>query len=161
MTPAARVACAIEILDAVVTSKRPADRVVSDEMRRRRFMGSKDRHAVADQVFRVLRHRSRYDWWLKTARMPLTCRGWVVADMAAYDPDMIRGVFSGVRFGPRPLSPHEQRLIEAIDLHGLEPKEMPRKVLLEMPDWAVEPSKFNKRRNLCTKFREPGAKLLL
>ena len=139
MTPAARVACAIEILDAVVTNKGPADRVVSDEMRRRRFMGSKDRHAVADQVFRVLRHRSRYDWWLKTARMPLTCRGWVVADMAAYDPDMIRGVFSGVRFGPRPLSPHEQRLIEAIDLHGLEPKEMPRKVLLEMPDWAVEP----------------------
>ena len=139
MTPAARVACAIEILDAVVNNKRPADRVVSDEMRRRRFMGSKDRHAVSEQIYRVLRHRSRFEWWLKTAKMPQTSRGWVVADMAAYAPDMIRGVFSGVRFGPRPLTPHEERLVEAIELHGLEPKEMPRTVLLEVPDWATAP----------------------
>ena len=139
MTPAARVACAIEILEAVVNSNRPADRVVSDEMRRRRFMGSKDRHAVGDQIYRALRHRSRFDWWLKTARMPLNCRGWIVADMAAYAPDMIRGVFSGVRFGPNPLNPHEQRLVEAIELHGLEPKEMPQTVLLEVPDWAAGP----------------------
>ena len=139
MTPAARVACAIEILESVTSTNRPADRVVSDEMRRRRFMGSKDRHAVGDQIYRVLRHRSRYDWWLKTARMPLSCRGWVVADMAAYAPDMIRGVFSGVRFGPSPLNPHEQRLVEAIELHGLEPKEMPQTVLLEVPDWAAAP----------------------
>ena len=139
MTPAARVACAIEILESVISTQRPADRVVSDGMRQRRYMGSKDRHAVGDQIYRVLRHRSRYDWWLKTARLPMQPRGWVVADVAAYEPDMLRGVFSGVRFGPTPLNPHEQRLVEAIDLHGLEPKEMPRTVLLEVPDWAAAP----------------------
>lgn len=139
MTPAARVACAIEILDSVVRSERPADRIVSDGMRKRRYMGSKDRHAVADQIFRVLRHRSRYDWWLKTAKLPEDSRGWVVADVAAYAPDTARGVFSGGRFGPAPLNPREERLVEAIELHGLEPKEMPRTVLLEVPDWAAAP----------------------
>ena len=139
MTPAARTACAIEILENVVTSHRPADRVVSDSMRQRRYMGSKDRQAVSDQVFRVLRHRARYDWWLKTAQLPETPRGWVIIDVAAHAPEMMRTLFSGGRFGPEPLTPHERRLVEAIELHSLEPKEMPRSVVLEVPEWAAEP----------------------
>ena len=139
MTPAARVACAIEILSSVLNTTKPADRVVSDEMRRRRYMGSKDRHVVADQIFRVLRHRSRYDWWLKTAKLPLDARGWVVADVAAYAPDTVRHVFSTARFAAEPLNPYERRLVEAIELHTLTPKEMPKTVLLEVPDWAVKP----------------------
>jgi 16S rRNA (cytosine967-C5)-methyltransferase len=139
MTPAARVACAIELLDAVLGTQRPADRVVSDEMRRRRYMGSKDRNAVGDQVYRALRHRARYDWWLKVAKLPLDARGWIVADVAAHAPDTVSNVFSGGRFGPEPLNPYEQRLVEAIELHSLQPKEMPQSVLLEVPDWAVKP----------------------
>ncbi|MEY4238076.1 MAG: hypothetical protein RL339_677, partial [Pseudomonadota bacterium] len=59
MTPAARVQAAIEILDLVITAARangaPADRIVSEWFRTRRFAGSKDRRAVRDLVYAAIR----------------------------------------------------------------------------------------------------------
>ena len=59
MTPAARVQAAIEILDLVIDAARhqgaPADRIVSDWFRTRRFAGSKDRRAVRELVYRAIR----------------------------------------------------------------------------------------------------------
>ena len=59
MTPAARVQAAIEILDLAIAAARddgaPADRVVSDWFKARRFAGSKDRRAVRDLVYTAIR----------------------------------------------------------------------------------------------------------
>ena len=59
MTPAARVQAAIELLDAVIASARskgaPADRIIADYFRARRYAGSKDRRAVRDLVYRAIR----------------------------------------------------------------------------------------------------------
>ena len=59
MTPAARVQAAIEILDAVIESARdngpPADALVRDYFRTRRYAGSKDRRAVREHVFGAIR----------------------------------------------------------------------------------------------------------
>src|ERR1051326_6129676 len=62
MTPSARIEAAIEILDALETSALPADRFIRDWFRRRRYAGSKDRAAVAERVFEILRHRGSYAW---------------------------------------------------------------------------------------------------
>ena len=59
MTPAARVQAAIELLDAVIEAARsdgaPADRLIADYFRARRYAGSKDRRAVRELVFRAIR----------------------------------------------------------------------------------------------------------
>ena len=59
MTPSARVQAAIEILDQVITATRtdgaPADAIVSDYFRTRRYAGSGDRRAVREWVFRAIR----------------------------------------------------------------------------------------------------------
>ncbi len=59
MTPAARVQAAIELLDTVIASARakgaPADRIIADYFRARRYAGSKDRRAVRDLVYRAIR----------------------------------------------------------------------------------------------------------
>ena len=59
MTPAARAQAAIELLDTVITSARakgaPADRIIADYFRARRYAGSKDRRAVRDLVYRAIR----------------------------------------------------------------------------------------------------------
>ena len=59
MTPAARVQAAIELLDAAVHAAAedgaPADRLISDYFRVRRYAGSKDRRAVRELVFRAVR----------------------------------------------------------------------------------------------------------
>ena len=57
MTPAARLAAAIEVLAAIEASPDPADRVVAAWGRANRYAGSKDRAAVADRVYDCLRRR--------------------------------------------------------------------------------------------------------
>ena len=59
MTPAARVQAAIEILDEIIAAARnngaPADRLISEWFRTRRFAGSGDRRAVRDLVYAAIR----------------------------------------------------------------------------------------------------------
>jgi 16S rRNA (cytosine967-C5)-methyltransferase len=59
MTPSARVQAAIDILDLIISSARangaPADRIVADWFKARRFAGSGDRRAVRALVYRAIR----------------------------------------------------------------------------------------------------------
>ncbi|MEE4207155.1 MAG: RsmB/NOP family class I SAM-dependent RNA methyltransferase, partial [Erythrobacter sp.] len=59
MTPAARVQAAIEVLDLVIEAAKgegaPADRILADYFRARRYAGSKDRRAVRELVYRAVR----------------------------------------------------------------------------------------------------------
>jgi 16S rRNA (cytosine967-C5)-methyltransferase len=59
MTPAARVQSAIEILDEIQAGK-PAEQALTGWARRSRFAGSKDRAAIRDHVFGVLRNRRSF-----------------------------------------------------------------------------------------------------
>ena len=59
MTPGARLQSAIEILAGIFETRQPADRVFDAWARSSRFAGSKDRAAVSDLVFTVLRHRAQ------------------------------------------------------------------------------------------------------
>ena len=62
MKPAARLQAAIDILSALEKTDQPADRLIRDYFRARRYAGSKDRAAVAERVFGVLRHRFSLAW---------------------------------------------------------------------------------------------------
>src|ERR1043166_9094821 len=73
MTPSARLEAAIEILGALETTALPADRFIRDWFRRRRYAGSKDRAAVAERVFDILRHRGSSAWRMR--RPPALPRG--------------------------------------------------------------------------------------
>ncbi len=59
MTPSARVQAAIEILDLVIAAARtsgpPADRIISEWFRPRRFAGSGDRRAVRELAYSAIR----------------------------------------------------------------------------------------------------------
>ena len=59
MIPAARVQAAIEVLDLVIEAAKvegaPADRILGDYFRARRYAGSKDRRAVRELVYSVIR----------------------------------------------------------------------------------------------------------
>lgn len=59
MRPAPRVQAAIELLDAIIEAASnkgaPADRLISDYFRQRRYAGSKDRRAVRELVYGTIR----------------------------------------------------------------------------------------------------------
>jgi 16S rRNA (cytosine967-C5)-methyltransferase len=96
MTPAARVQAAIELLDAVIDAARadgaPADRLIGDYFRTRRYAGSKDRRAVRELVYRAIR---------ACGPMPSNGRSAMLA-LAQAD-TAIAGLFDGSAHGPAPI----------------------------------------------------------
>jgi 16S rRNA (cytosine967-C5)-methyltransferase len=107
MTPAARLQAAIDILESLEATAQPADRFLRDWFRARRYAGSKDRAAVAERVYAVLRHRASYAW-----RMGEGARAAVIASLLADGGEAMDALFAGQAYGPAPLSATERaRLI--------------------------------------------------
>jgi 16S rRNA (cytosine967-C5)-methyltransferase len=135
MTPAARVAAAIDLLAAIDDAPgRPADAVANDFFRARRFIGSGDRRAVSDRVWRVLRSRRRLGWWLAKEPTPrllvaasLLLEGWTLSGVAQ--------AFAGGRFGPAGIERLEHTALARLEGHRLDHPDMPTPVRLEIPDW--------------------------
>ncbi|MFC4255531.1 RsmB/NOP family class I SAM-dependent RNA methyltransferase [Altererythrobacter xixiisoli] len=100
MTPAARVAAAIEILDQIIAAARsqgaPADRLLSEWFRQRRFAGSKDRRAIREIVYGAIR-----------ACGPLPDSGRAAILRLAQDDAVLLPLFDGSAYGPAPVVPGE------------------------------------------------------
>ena len=76
MKAGARLQTAIELLDEIAAQAgKPADAVISDGFRQRRFAGSKDRAAISEIVYGVLRCRGQVDWFLSRSGLPVDGRG--------------------------------------------------------------------------------------
>jgi 16S rRNA (cytosine967-C5)-methyltransferase len=138
LTPAARIAAAIDLLEVIEGApKRPADAVANDFFRSRRYIGSGDRRAVSERVWTVLRTRRRLGWWLGETRQSarllvaasLLLEGWAKAGVAQ--------AFSGGQFAPLPLSGAENGVLSRIAGHTLNHPTMADAVRLEVPDWLL------------------------
>src|SRR5437868_12335350 len=113
MTPAARLQAAIDLLDTIFATDVPADGATASYFRERRYIGAKDRRAVSDQVWRIVRTRAQLTWALGIDA-PIG-RLLVAADLARAERkslDAISGLYSGAKNGPPPLSPNERRMVE-------------------------------------------------
>ncbi|ALE16635.1 Sun protein [Altererythrobacter epoxidivorans] len=93
MTPAARVQAAIELLDAIIEAAKgegaPADRLIADYFRQRRYAGSKDRRAVRELVYSAIR---------ACGEVPASGRAAMLA-LAGQD-DALIDLFDGSPHGP-------------------------------------------------------------
>jgi len=140
VTPAARLAAAIELLTEVdAFPRRPADAVANDFFRARRFIGSGDRRAVSDRTWRVLRTRRRLGWWLGRAGTAPTARMLVAASLLleGWTASGVAQSYSGGQFGAAPLLQDEAAAARALEGHTLDHPEMPEAVRIEAPDWLM------------------------
>jgi 16S rRNA (cytosine967-C5)-methyltransferase len=140
VTPAARLAAAIELLQAVEAAPRkPADAVASDFFRSRRFIGSGDRRAVSGRAWAILRARRRLSWWLESVRLPPEPRMLVAASLLleGWDFAGVAQSFSGGRFAPTPLDAGERAGLKTLEDRTLEHPAMPDAVRFEVPDWLL------------------------
>jgi 16S rRNA (cytosine967-C5)-methyltransferase len=127
MTPAARIQAAIEILDALSHTDQPADRLLRDWFRTRRYAGSKDRAAVGERVFTIERHRSALAWRMQDDSPRALAIASVLNDVG--DPAEL---FTGAGYAPAALTRAEQDAIAAT------PPEAPVHVQGEYPPF-LEP----------------------
>ncbi len=106
MTPAARIQAAIDILTELGKTDQPADRLIRDFFRARRYAGSKDRAAITERVYDVLRHRQSFAWRMGGE----SARALVLASVVEEggDPDLL---FTGSTFAPKALDEDEERKV--------------------------------------------------
>jgi len=133
VTPGARIAAAIEILDAIDRGTAPADTVVRDYFQRRRYAGSKDRRAIQDRVWGVLRRRGTLLWRLGADRTGVEARALVLADLAEEGLDAAT-LCDGVGHAPPPLTSAEKGL-----LASRSDGQAPDWARLNYPDWLDGP----------------------
>lgn len=120
MTPGARIAAAIEILDDIGAGK-PAEQALTGWARRSRFAGSGDRAAIRDHVFQALR------CWRSYAALggAESGRAVMIGAMRAVGAD-VEALFTGIGHAPAALSQAETEA-------GRAPN--PGAEALDMPDW--------------------------
>ena len=143
MTPAARIAAVIDILDSLyadgaVTSS--AAQALRSSMQRRRYAGSGDRNAISDLFWQIQRGLSRLCWHLETCNAEITGRHLVLAALVLMERqhDALAGLFSAeIAHAPSPLSEAEITMVAKLaDRHFADPA-MPPHIALEWPEWLM------------------------
>ncbi len=132
MTPSARLAAAASVLDSIAQGRQPAEAVLKAWGAANRYAGSKDRRAIADRVYKVLRARGRLSWIMGGRE---DGRALVIGSLAALDGltlEEIEALHSGDGYGPRPLSKQERSRITAGE------GELPGWVAAGLPEFVVE-----------------------
>jgi len=122
MTPAARIAAAIDLLDAVLAGQ-PAEKALTGWARRSRFAGSGDRAAIRDHVFDALRCRRSY----AALGGAETGRGLMLGALRAAGRDPAEA-FTGEGHAPAPLTAEEAA-------QTLTLADLPEEVALDCPAW--------------------------
>jgi len=140
MTPGARIEAAIGLLDEIENARAPADDIVANYFRRHRFAGVKDRAAISQHIYLVLRRRAELDWWIEREGRGLSrdARHRLLAALVlieGWTPRAIAEACDGDRFRPAPLALAERRFLDALSLEKIEHKEMPPPVRGNYPAW--------------------------
>ncbi len=96
----------------------PGDRVVSAYFRQRRYAGAKDRNAVTETFYAVMRRRAWLEWRLAnvgSAGLP-DGRTLLIAQLAdaGVGDDEVRALFDGSPHAPSPLTLEEQAVIQML-----------------------------------------------
>jgi len=131
LTPAARLQAAAEVLDQLSSRRAPAEAVLKDWGRANRYAGSKDRRAIADKVYQVVRARERLAHLMDAS----TGRALVIGALHMLDGldiDQIDALYSGEGYAPPKLSDTERGRLTA------EPGTAPQSLESGLPAFVAE-----------------------
>ena len=129
MTPAARIAAAIEVLGDIEGRRRPAADAMKDWGLSHRFAGSSDRAAISSLVFDALRRKSS-SAWLMSENGPRAETLGMLRRTRSLSLEAIEALFSGEGHAPAKLSETERARLAAVDLAGA-----PTHVVGDFPEW--------------------------
>jgi len=142
VTPSARTQAAIDLVAALFRSDAPpADQMMADWFRTRRFVGSKDRRAIAELVYAVLRHRSGLAWRLLELGVEENPRTLILAALVLIEgrrAEKVSERFDGSPYGATRLRNTEENLVAALVQAGWPPFDGPPAVRIGLPEWLVD-----------------------
>jgi 16S rRNA (cytosine967-C5)-methyltransferase len=140
MTPPARLAAALELLEQIVRGRnRPADAWAADYFRSRRYIGGADRRAIGGHVWGVLRSWRRLSWWLglEDDDPAPRLRGAGMLLLSGTPLAALESLFDGARHAPAPLTAAERQRLARLSGQSLDHPDQPLDVRLECPSWLL------------------------
>jgi 16S rRNA (cytosine967-C5)-methyltransferase len=129
MTPAARLAAAIEVFAAIESERRPAADALKSWGLAHRFAGSGDRAAIAGLVYDALRRKASSAFLMGEATPRAALLGMLRRERGL-DTDAIAALADGSRYAPPPLTDAERASLDTTSLAGAPPH-----VLGDYPEW--------------------------
>ena len=129
MTPAARLAAAIEVFGNLESERRPATDALKAWGLAHRFAGSGDRAAIAGLVYDALRRRAS-SAWIMGADSPRAILLGMLKRERGLDLEAIARLADGAGYGPAALTDAERKQLEAADMASA-----PAHVAGDYPEW--------------------------
>ncbi|MGD9639157.1 MAG: RsmB/NOP family class I SAM-dependent RNA methyltransferase [Alphaproteobacteria bacterium] len=140
MTPQARILSVIEILESFLDTKQPADGILNNYLKTRRYIGSKDRRFINDFFWKIIRNLAKICFasdlnpektFKSDARLIVIT---ALKALENYSIEDITAVFSGLKYAPEALKNEELQFLEK----PLNFDNFPENIALEMPLWLYE-----------------------
>jgi 16S rRNA (cytosine967-C5)-methyltransferase len=128
MRPGARIAAAIEVLEAILNRYQPVAIALTDWGKAHRFAGSGDRNAIGGLVYDALRRRASLAWALG-ADTPRALAIGAAPVALGLSPDAVIEACDGADHSPSPLSDQERAGLTR-DMSGA-----PDAARADIPDW--------------------------
>ena len=134
MTPGARIAAAIEILEKIEHSSSSGEDLVTAYLRSRRFIGSKDRRYITELIFGIQRRKARLDWitGVKEPRIRVIADLFLLKHITKTE---LTKLFNGKGYSPNKLITKELKLLDQITDKSFENIDYPPEIATELPDW--------------------------
>ena len=132
MRPAAQLQATIELLDKIEETRYPADRTMAQYFKQRRYIGSKDKAAISEQLYTVLRNRLSFEYLLERAGLGIHSRMLAAVLMKVEGESDVSRFFDGERYSPKALRPEQ---IEAFENFDISLDDAPLNVQLNVPEW--------------------------
>lgn len=125
MQSGARYQAILEIITQVFKDEQPADKIINDYTKARKYIGSKDRRFIVDEVWQIIRNRCKLTFDAKSDDPRKI--------LLYYNKDRLEQVFDGSTYGLTPLTKEEQNWLRQ---ENDEP--YPDWVEAECPRWLYE-----------------------
>lgn len=126
MQVSSRYKAVLELLELIFQDEKPADGIINDFMRNRKYIGSKDRKFINETVWNIIRHRRRleFDIGSKQPKDILLCY--------LKDEDL-DSIYDGSQYGLPILTVKEQKLLQNVSEDVYPPD-----IEVETPKWIYD-----------------------
>jgi len=132
MRHAAQLQATIDLLDEIADTKYPADRIMSAYFKQRRYIGSKDKAAISENLYTILRNKMRFEYILNSKDLGIHSRMLVALLLKMNDGDLY-DTFDGNKYSPKRLRPGQLERFADLDLNVID--SAPLYVKLNVPEW--------------------------
>lgn len=126
MQKSARYSAVLELITEIFKDEKPADIIINNYLRERKYIGSGDRRFITETVWKLIRHRRRLEFETGTKEPRLL----LAAYLKDEDLDLI---FGAGDYAPEALSKEEKLLIK-----NLKEEVYPPDVEVECPKWLFD-----------------------